>query len=299
MFYKSPIKLMVVLLGSLAVFSCSKQLNTNSENPNGIGINAVTGKDVFAQALVATVTNNTSVNTVGSIDNYDYLQNWMGYWARNTSWAASGGQAQIENFQLPTSFSDGIWQTLYHNIYDYNYVIAHSSDGSILPGASRVVRTMIFQDLVDQFGNIPYSQAGDPAITTPQYDSATTIYKDLVLQIDTAIGAIQASQATADDASDVMFSGNKNLWVQFANTIKLRILLRQVPKVYSPTDPIVTNALNNAIANGGFLGAGQDALVNPGFTDATQAQSPFWAVLWFSARRKSRPATGGNLLSEL
>ena len=149
------------------IFSCSKQLNTNSENPNGIGINAVTGKDVFAQALVATVTNNTSVNTVGIIDNYDYVQNWMGYWARNTSWAASGGQAQIENFQLPTSFSDGIWQTLYHNIYDYNFVIAHSSDGSILPGASRVVRTMIFQDLVDQFGNIPYCQAGDPAITTP------------------------------------------------------------------------------------------------------------------------------------
>ena len=294
MFYKSPIKLLVVLLGSLSVFSCSKQLNTNSENPNGIGINAVTGKDVFAQALVSTVTNNTSVNTLGIIDNYDYLQNWMGYWARNTSWAASGGQAQIENFQLPTSFSDGIWQTLYHNIYDYNYVITHSSDGSILPGASRVVRTMIFQDLVYQFGNIPYSQAGDPAITTPQYDSAATIYKDLVLQIDTAIGAIQASQATADDASDVMFAGNKNLWIQFANTIKLRILLRQVPKVYSATDPIVTTALSNAMANGGFLGAGQDALVNPGFTDATQAQSPFWAVYGFQPGGSPGPPQVGT-----
>ena len=82
-------------------------------------------------------------------------------------WAASGAQAQIENFQLPTSFSDGIWQTLYHNIYDYNYVIDTQCSQFHISGASRVVRTMVFQDLVDQFGNIPYSQAGNPVITTP------------------------------------------------------------------------------------------------------------------------------------
>jgi hypothetical protein len=294
MFYKIPVNLIVVLAGMLLIISCTKQLDTNNTDPNGIGINSINGKDVFAQALVSTVTNNTSLNTLGTIDNYDYVQNWMGYWARNTSWAASGGQAQIENFQLTTSSSDGVWQTLYHNIYDYNYIITHSSTGSILPGASRVVRTMLFQDLVDQFGNIPYSQAGDPAITTPKYDPAPTIYKDLILQLDTAITSIQASQATTDDASDVMFGGNKALWIQFANTLKLRILLRQVPGVYSATDPFVTGELNTAISNGGFLGPGQDALVNPGFKDVTQAQSPFWAVYGFQPGGSPGPPQEGT-----
>ena len=216
----------------------------------------------------------------------------MGYWARNTDWAASGVQAQIENFGLPTSFSDGIWASLYHNIYDYNYVIGNSTQGSILPGASRVMRSMVFQDLVDQFGNVPYSQAGNAAITQPVYDSATKIYKDLIVQIDSGILAIQASQATADDAADVMFKGDKNLWTAFANTIKLRIILRQVQGVYSPTDPYVTATLNNAVSRwAGFLGLGQDAVVNPGFPRPDPGSESVLGSLRFFTRRKSWSAS--------
>jgi len=291
---RNPMKRMAVILAWCVLsFSCTKQLNTNSQDPNGVGINSLSGKDVFAQALVATAENKSGGNISNANDNYDYVQNWMGYWARNTDWAASGVQAQIENFQLPTSFSNGIWQSLYHNIYDYNFVIAHSTANSILPGASKVMRAMTFQELVDQFGNIPYTQAAQADITTPKYDSATVIYKDLIVQIDSAIISIQASQATADDASDVMFKGDKTLWIKFANTIKLRILLRQVPNVYGPNDPYVTGELSAAISNGGFLGPGQDATVNPGFKDATQAQSPFWAVYGFQpGGDPGPPATG-------
>jgi hypothetical protein len=278
----------------VTIVSCTKQLNTNLTNPNGIGIDAIKGKDVFAQALVSSVTNKIGANISSASDNYDYVQNWMGYWARNSDWAASGTQAQVENFELPTSFSNGVWQSLYHNIYDYNYVIGNSTANSILPGASMVMRAMVFQDLVDQFGNIPYFQAGNPTITTPVYDSATTIYKDLILQIDSAILAIQSSQSTPDDASDEMFKGNKSLWLQFANTIKLRVLLRQVPNVYSANDPFITAEINKSISQGGFMGVGQDAVINPGFTDATTQQNPFWAVYGFQPGGSPGPPPVGT-----
>jgi hypothetical protein len=272
--------------------SCKKQLDTNLSDPNGVGIIAISGKDVFSQALVATVSNKIGVSTAGS-DNTDYCQNWMGYWARNTDWASSGAQAQVENFQIPTSAANGPWQSLYHNIYDYNYVIGNSSANSILPGASRIMRAMVFQDLVDQFGNIPYFQAGNPAITTPKYDSATTIYADLINQIDTAITLINASQATPDDVSDVMFKGSKTLWVQFANTIKLRILLRQVPN--TANQAYVATQIGNIIQQGGgFLGPGQDVLINPGFADATTKQSPFWAQYGFQPGGSPGPPQVGT-----
>src|SRR5579872_1663150 len=220
----------MILGGLLAMASCSKKLDTNLKDPNGPAIADLSGKDIFAQALVSTAQNKVGANISNAVDNYDYAQQWMGYWARNTGWASSGSQQQMETFSLNNSFGDGIWQSLYHNIYDYNYVMGHSATGSILPGASRVMRTMVFEDLVDQFGNIPYTQAVQPPqILQPSYDSARTIYKDLVVQLDSAIIALQASQSTSDDAADVMFKGNKTLWLQFANTIKLRILLRQVP----------------------------------------------------------------------
>jgi len=92
----------IIILGAIvSMFSCNKALNTNLTDPNGVGIDAISGKDVFAQALVSTAANKVGANITTGSNNYDYCQNWMGYWARNTDWAASGLQAQIENFQLP------------------------------------------------------------------------------------------------------------------------------------------------------------------------------------------------------
>ena len=265
---------------ALMASSCTKKLNTNLNDPNGVGINQLKGSDVFAQALLSTVTDNIGANISTASDNYDFATQWMGYLARTTSFAPSGSQEQMETFGLTNSFSDGNWASLYHNIYDYNFVISASSANSILPGASRVMRTMIFQDLVDQFGNIPYKEAAQPTVSiTPAYDSATAIYTDLAAQIDTAITEIQASQSTTDDASDIMFKGSKSLWVAFANTIKLRILLRQVP---NGNQSYVSSEISTIVQQGGgFLTAGQDALIQPGFADQNQKQNPFWADYGF------------------
>ena len=271
---------LVLICGLIGLASCKKELDTNLNDPNGRPINELTGKDVFAQALVSAVTNKVGANISTAADNYDFAQQWMGYWARNTGWASSGGQQQMETFNLNNSFANGNWQSLYHNIYDFNFIIANSSPNSVLPGASRALRSMAFQDLVDQFGNIPYLQALNPTRTlAPGYDSATAIYKDLILQLDTALIVLAGSQSTADDVSDVAFKGDKNLWERFANTIKLRILLRQVPK---GDQAYVSAEISKIMQQGsGFLGAGEDVLINPGFTDAAQKQTPFWAVYGF------------------
>ena len=107
------------------------------------------------------------------------------------------------------------------------------------------------------------------------------------MQIDTAISDIQASQATPDDASDVMFAGNKNLWIQFANTIKLRILLRQVPKVYSPTDPIVTNASEQCHCQWRISGSRPGRPGKSRFQGCNTGAESILGCVWFSARRKS------------
>src|SRR5450432_310870 len=211
--------------------SCKKQLDTNLIDPNGTGINNLTGKDIFSQAIVSASANRIGANISTAADNYDFAQQWMGFWARNSGWASSGVQQQMETFSLSSSFADGAWQSLYHNIYDFNFIIGHSTKGSVLPGAARAMKTMVYEDLVDQFGDIPYYAAANPNVElTPVYDKDAAIYKDLILQLDTAITDLSASQATDDDVADVMFKGDKSLWVKFANTLKLRILLRQVPK---------------------------------------------------------------------
>jgi hypothetical protein len=284
-----PVCISILVLGA-----CTKKLDTNTNNPNGLSIITLKGSDLFAQAELTTVTNKVGANiSTDPGDNYDFAQEWMGYWSRNYGYSASGLPQQIETFSINFSSNDGTWQSLYHNAYDYSAIMTKSLTGSILIGASRTLRVMIFQDLVDQFGNIPYSQALQPNTTiTPVYDSAATVYKGLVSEIDSAILSIQASQSTADDKSDIMFQGSKSLWLAFANTIKLRLLLRQVPNVYAANDPYITGEI--AKIQGGFLGAGQDALINPGFTDISLQQSAFWAVYGYIPGNTPSSNTGGN-----
>jgi hypothetical protein len=84
-----------------------------------------------------------------------------------------------------------------------------------------------------------------------------------------------------------MFKGSKSLWIAFANTLKLRLLLRQVP---NGNQSYVTTQIQAIVAQGGgFLGAGQDASINPGFTDAFSQQNPFWAVYGFQPGGTTQP----------
>ncbi len=274
--------ILILFCGTIFFSSCSKKLDTNLTNPNGVPIYDLSPKDLFEQALVATVTNKVGANVSTASTNYQFTQEWMGYLARQSGWSAAGLGAHIESYALTFSDADGTWESLYHNIYDYNYIMTDSIPHSILPGAARLMRAMVFQDLVDQFGNIPYFQACEPFVTkTPQYDSATIIYKNIILQIDSSITEINASQATDEDSYDIIFKGNKSLWLAFANTLKLRVLLRQVPNFYRPNDPYIGSELGNVTSQGGFLGLNQDVQINPGFADANQQQSPFWADYGF------------------
>lgn len=269
----------------LSAGACTKKLDSNTQNPNAITTNNITGKDVFTSAIQNTVYNSNSTNVtnppplVPTTNGISTLtQQWMGAWARTTSYSASGTQYQIETFALTNNFGDNFWAPMYHNMGDYNFVISKSVDGSILPGACAVMKAVVFQNLVDIFGDIPYSQALIPTITKPAYDKATAIYADLPLKLDSAMAQINGSKSTSDDAGDIMFKGDKAKWLAFANTIKLRILLRQIPN--AATAASLQAEMNKTISYG-FLGAGQDATVNPGYKDAANQQNPFWAVFGF------------------
>ena len=263
-----------LLLGSLIAASCTKKLNENQDNPNSVTTNAISGKDAFASALQNTV---FAVNATANGSGIATVTNeWMGTWARTTSYSASGTQYQIEIFQLQNTFGDNFWGYMYHNMSDYDFAASKAAKGSILPGAALVMKCLIFQDLTDIFGDIPYSQALVVTTTQPKYDAAASIYADLPLKLDSAMTLINASSSTSDDASDVMFKGNKANWLAFANTIKLRVLLRQLPNAAKASD---LQAEMTKTASYGFLTPGLDATVNPGYADAVNKQSPFWS--WF------------------
>ncbi len=250
-------------------------MNTNLSNPNGIGSSTVTAGSIFAQSA-ETVGRIINQKNSATDDNFDYAMEWMHYSARANGWQSDG---HTDVFVLTNAYKEGIWPILYHNIFDLNFVTSKAAPTSVLNGAAAVLKILDFQMLVDNYGNVPYSQAANPTIATlPAYDDAATIYKNFIPKLDSAIISLKASTSSSDDASDIVFAGNKTKWIQFANTLKLRILMRQSSN--NADINYVKTGIANIVAEGdGFLPAGADVAENPGYLNANGQQSPIWSTL--------------------
>ena len=74
-------------------------------------------------------------------------------------------------------------------------------------------------------------------------------------------------------AADIIFHGDMGKWARFANTIKLRMLMNQ-----SDMDGRASyiSAALATTASVGYLGAGEGAMLNPGYLQTTNKMNPFW-----------------------
>lgn len=263
--YGVAIAVMLITAGS----SCRKgQFNIN-KNINSPTDSSVTYDVVLPAALHAS---GTIIAT-----QWGPIQNWMSFWARSGTYAPN---VLEETYQITTGFGNGIWNACYDNNYDYAIVQskAGQAGAGFYEGIARIMKAHNYQILVDVYGNVPYSQAlKGGANPTPVYDNGLDIYKSLLREIDAGIASIKAAVVTSTNANkniatnDIMFGGNKTLWVKFANTLKLRLL------IHAYAVGAIDKAAEMAIINSegtGFLGSGENAQVQPGY--AADKPNPFY-----------------------
>jgi hypothetical protein len=255
----------LLVLGS----ACTKDfLNVNENNPNR-------ASSVPASLVLASALNYTSI-LMDNAPNYGWINLWWGVWS------VSGGYSQDPNltgYNVANNFSQGNWSSAYVNLQNYDYLEKSSTTSSLRSyrAIAKIMKVYIYQTLVDTYGNIPYSQAlkTDQGILKPTYDDQQVIYKDLVVQLDTAMNLIATTPAGAEaiGSKDIIYGGDMSKWAMFANTIKLRMLLNQVGITSSAS--YISGEIAST-ASVGYLGAGQGAWVNPGFLKSTGKMSPFW-----------------------
>lgn len=78
--------------------------------------------------------------------------------------------------------------------------------------------------MVDYVGDIPYREAGNPLeFPNPKPDSGIDLYKMVLSNIEQSI--LDINNATVN-VKDFFYGGDKDKWIAFANTLKLRILIQ-------------------------------------------------------------------------
>lgn len=96
-----------------------------------------------------------------------------------------------------------------------------------------ILQVYTYQNLVDTFGNVPYSQSNQlETIPTPVYDDASSIYTNLISRLDTDIQNLDPTKLSfqpSDDPTglrpnaDIYYNGVVSKWKIFGSSILLKL----------------------------------------------------------------------------
>lgn len=200
---------LLLLLCMGAVSSCKLDL---LDNPNAV------------------TTNNTDINyLLNSIElSYRTHFNQMSDPGMRLTRMLNQGAAIYDNAVSPGNF-DGAWETAYAGLMtDVKTLIplAESSELFVHAGIARTLRASVLLNLVDGFGDVPYSQAIDAANFNPAVDPAQSIYEAALAELDKAIANFAATSKSGA-TSDLIYGGNADSWTRVANSLKLKAYLNR------------------------------------------------------------------------
>ena len=266
----------LALFAILSFASCDNYLDIN-ESPNNAKDTDVTPDLALSAAQTSSYANvTTSMNFLGNL--------FMNNWGFDVNSFAVTNPAEF-SYSIDNNFYAAIWNTPMRSTANFTNIInTEFPNYENHVAIAKICKAYYFQILVDMYGDIPYSQAhlGVEDIT-PSYDNAKAVYRDLYVQLEDAINLIDNSPAAKSvGVEDAVFGGDMNQWKAFANTMKLRLLMRQVDLAESGTDSETTTYVNDKFATlAGVSFLDIDATLNPGYSDTrSDTRSPFWAVMY-------------------
>jgi Starch-binding associating with outer membrane len=249
-----------IILGLVAFIgtSCSESFLDINTNPNTLP--TALPSFVFSNSLNTSAANMVSPNETGSY--------WSGQWTQSNGYI-------ISTTTFAYNFTNGdfnYWDGYYDNLNDYQFVInnADAQNQKFLKGPAKIMKALLYQQLVDMYGSLPYSDAlKGVASLAPKFDDQKAVYDNLITLLDEGIADAKANAfASAFTGSDLVFKGNTTKWVKFANGLKMRILMRQAR--VSGKDTYIKAEINKIVTEGsGFLTSEEVGAGGVGFFLAT------------------------------
>lgn len=108
------------------------------------------------------------------------------------------------------------------------FIINETAEGDFptLNAIARIWKVFVLHRTTDYFGPIPYSQIGSTEKTIA-YDNQRDIYFDFFKELDEATADLKANlDKPSYGDQDLIYGGDNELWLKFANTLRLRLALR-------------------------------------------------------------------------
>ncbi|WP_250432966.1 SusD/RagB family nutrient-binding outer membrane lipoprotein [Hanstruepera flava] len=275
-----------VLLGFVAT-SCSDYLDVN--DPQDSPTNEQVTPDLILPAAMSR-TNSIQGGTMNRLGNV-----FMNNWSANVN-SFTGGFNEEYQLIITSTFYNTIWDQLYLRSANYQAIIDSPFENYENHKAiAKIMKSFYMQYIVDIYGDCPYTQAFQGGLNpAPAYDDDQAIYRSLIDEINDAIDLINNNTVSTIPvgAEDIVYGGSMSDWVRFANTLKLRILMRQA--TLAETDGETATYLNSQFNSLDLDFITSSATLNPGFANDAGRQNPFYATYGFDV--EGNPTTTNRFI---
>jgi hypothetical protein len=141
-------------------------------------------------------------------------------------------------------FGGNPWPTLYRSLRDNELVLRQAKlnpTQAVYEGPALVLKAYLAMALTDLYGDVPYGEAlkGTEGNVTPVYDSQESIYMEtggILDNLETGIDLLQNYGGSSPLNGDLLFNGDLNGWVRFAQSLRIKALMRISDRIEVSSD---------------------------------------------------------------
>lgn len=279
---KNITKLMLILLFSIILVSCKKQLDEANINPNN-------PENVDPEFLLNTSVLNT-MKLFGGAMRRETLSHYSNY--------VSVGGGQLPRYYTFAATVNGYWSSAYvaclQPVHQIEVKYAGNPAYANRVAIAKIMESYIYSNIVAVWGNIPRSMAlnGSPYSS---YDKEEEIYMALLDDLKTAGNSINLNgdtyKGTAKGTADAVYAGDLLKWKKFANTLRLRLAIQISNVAATKTREVVADVLSNDANT--IMSSTETAKSSWGTTSDT------WSYLYqYNVLESAANATSLNVISE-
>lgn len=126
------------------------------------------------------------------------------------------------------------WDVGYNTLRDINniYEIATQDEHDNYRGIALTWKSLVFSQLTDAYGDLPFSQSlkgKSENIYFPVYDTQAEIYAGILADLEEANNLLSVDGRGI--TNDILYDGDILKWKKFANSLRMRLLMRQSTQV--------------------------------------------------------------------
>ncbi|UMY66968.1 MULTISPECIES: SusD/RagB family nutrient-binding outer membrane lipoprotein [unclassified Flavobacterium] len=256
-------KIVLSITAAALLLSCSKDDFDVNSDPDLLSPSDIALKTEFPAGIAG---------VAGAQGSYYALIG--GFWSQHFTQGNSSNQyKEIDDYSIGTNDYVLGWTAMYDALGDLRNVKRLANEQGnwkyyLMATTLEVHASQIMADFYDQ---IPYDEANNVNILQPAFQTQEAVYDRMVADLKDALSKdLSASTGETPGNDDFVFAGNMDNWTAYANTLLLKLYLRQTEVRPSVASAGVTELLNSGVA---FLDT--DAAMTQ-FEDAPDRSNPLY-----------------------